>query len=182
MGLTLELFFIFFRLGLVSFGGVFGVLPELERQIVFERQWLDSERFVQAYVLGQFVPGPNMAMCAILGYWVNGWMGAVASFLGIYSGPVLVMGGAYAVYRRWRNNEAVQRAEKALRPVILGLLLASLFRLWWIQAGDAGVAEAALSLLLIGAGSLAYARRWIGGLGLIFASGTAWYLAGYLSS
>ncbi len=175
MALNFEIFWIFLRLGLVSFGGVFGVLPELERQIVFERHWMDSQQFVQAYVLGQFVPGPNMAMCAILGYWVNGIGGAIAAFLGIYSGPTILMAGAYALYRRWRNNDSVKRAERAVRPVILGLLLASLARLWWIQASVEGVIGGIASLLLIALGIWVYYRDWLRGLPLLFVSGALWY-------
>jgi chromate transporter len=175
MALSLEIFFIFFRLGLISFGGVFGVLPELERQIVIERNWVSSHQFVQAYVMGQFVPGPNMAMCAILGFWVNGVAGALAAFAGIYSGPFLVIGAAYMLYKRWRANEAVQRAEKAVRPVILGLLLASLFRLWWIQASPEGMIGSALSLLLIAFAIFAFSRKWLGSLSLLFVSGALWF-------
>ncbi|NUM89597.1 MAG: chromate transporter, partial [Bdellovibrionales bacterium] len=64
--MTLDIFLVFFRLSLLSFGGVFGVLPELERMVVVEQGWLTSEKFLQAYVVGQFVPGPNMAMCPLV--------------------------------------------------------------------------------------------------------------------
>lgn len=176
MALNFEIFWVFFRLGLVSFGGVLGVLPELERQIVHERYWMDSQQFVQAFVMGQFVPGPNMAMCAILGYWVNGWSGAVAAFFGIYSGPTVLMGVAYGLYRRWRSNDSVRRAERAVRPVILGLMLASLVRLWWIQASAEGLAGGLASVVLIAAGVFVYYRDWLKGLPLIFASGALWWL------
>ena len=61
------------------------------------RGFITPEGFVQAFVLGQVVPGPNMAMCPVIGWHVAGLAGAVVAFVGIYSGPVAIMGGAYAV-------------------------------------------------------------------------------------
>ena len=117
----LALFWIFFRLGLVSFGSVFAVLPELQRALV-DQGLITPEGFVQAFVLGQVVPGPAMAMCAVIGWKVAGLAGALVAFVGIYSGPVAIMGGAYAVYHRWRDVTWVRRLELAVRPVVLGLL------------------------------------------------------------
>ena len=93
----MALFWIFFRLGLVSFGSVFAVLPELQRALV-DQGFVTPEGFLQAFVLGQVVPGPNMAMCAVIGWHVAGLAGALVAFVGIYSGPVAIMGAAYAMF------------------------------------------------------------------------------------
>jgi chromate transporter len=71
----LRLFWMFFKVSLVAFGGVFGVLPELQRGIA-ENGWMTPAQFVQAYAVSQFVPGPNMAMTAVVGYAVDGVPGA----------------------------------------------------------------------------------------------------------
>lgn len=177
--LTLQIFWVFFKMGFLSFGGVFGALPELERMVVQEHGWLTSQRFVQAYVIGQFVPGPNMAMCPLIGYWVHGWAGFLAAFAGIYSGPVLVMAAAYRIYHRGRENEKVRRAERALRPVVLGLLAAASTRLWWVQLGEAGRVEQAASLVLVGAAGWAYAKDRLGPILALFSAGLAWYAVGF---
>src|SRR5262249_61579966 len=81
----LGLFWIFFRVGLVSFGGVFSVLPELQRALV-DGGFVTPEGFVQGFVLGQLVPGPDMAMCTAIGWDVAGTAGAVAGLVGIVRG------------------------------------------------------------------------------------------------
>lgn len=188
--ILLQIFWVFFRINLLAFGGVFGVLPELERMIVVEHGWLSHDRFIQSYVLASFVPGPNMAMCPLIGYWVAGWPGWVAGFLGIYSGPLLVMGVAFALYRRYRSLGWVKRTEFALRPLVLGLLIASSLKYGWSQS--AGVtssgfpggalegAQLALRVHLLGfglmaAGLLLYARKRLGPLTTVFASGGVWW-------
>lgn len=167
----LGLFWIFFRLGLVSFGGVFSVLPELQRALV-DGGLVTPEGFVQAFVLGQVVPGPNMAMCTVIGWHVAGPAGALAAFLGIYSGPVAMMGAAYAVYHRWRAVTWVRRLELAMRPVVLGLLAASAASLMWTAAGGRHVLAIAVAVLV---GVLA-ARTRLGALSLLFVGAAAWSL------
>lgn len=168
----LALFWIFFRVGLVSFGGVFAVLPELQHALI-DGGLVTPEGFVQAFVLGQVVPGPNMAMCTVIGWHVAGLAGAVVAFVGIYSGPVAMMGAAYAVYHRWRDVTWVRRLELALRPVVLGLLAASATSLLWTAAGRQHLLAVGVAL---GVGALAVTTR-LGALALLFVGGAAWSVA-----
>jgi chromate transporter len=172
----LALFWIFFRLGLVSFGSVFAVLPELQRALV-DQGFVTPEGFLQAFVLGQVVPGPNMAMCAVIGWQVAGLAGALVAFVGIYSGPVAIMGAAYAVYHRWREVTWVRRLELAMRPVVLGLLAASAASLMWTAAGTRHVLALGVAVLV---GVLAVKTR-LGALSLMFAGALAWSAGQLLS-
>jgi len=165
----LALFWIFFRVGLVSFGGVFSVLPELQRALV-DGGLVTPEGFVQAFVLGQVVPGPNMAMCTVIGWHVAGPAGALVAFLGIYSGPVAMMGAAYAAYHRWRAVIWVRRLELAMRPVVLGLLAASAATLRWTAAGAHHVLALGGAVVV---GALA-AKSRLGALSLLFVGALAW--------
>jgi chromate transporter len=183
--LSLEIFWVFFRISFLSFGGVFGVLPELERNIVVEQQWITHDRFIQSYVVSQFVPGPNMAMCPLIGYWVNGWSGFVAGFFGIYSGPFLVMGLALFLFTRFKSVDWVLRIERALRPLVFGLTFASGLRLWWYQAGGGGVQARSdfelwtlrlLCLILSLSAFEMYRRKWVQPMPLIFAMGALWWV------
>lgn len=175
-----QVFWVFFKINLLAFGGVFGVLPELERMVVGEHAWLTHERFIQSYVVSQFVPGPNMAMCPLIGYWVAGWGGWMAGFVGIYSASWFVMASTFAVYTRHRGKAWVQHLERGFRPAITGLMTASAGVLWWSQS--AGISPeagrvlphvVALALLLVG--TWAYRRGRIGPLTLTFAMGAAWW-------
>ena len=165
----LALFWIFFRLGLVSFGSVFAVLPELQRALV-DQGLVTPEGFVQAFVLGQVVPGPNMAMCTVIGWHVAGLAGAVVAFVGIYSGPVAIMGAAYAVYHRWRKVTWVRRLELAVRPVVLGLLGASAVSLLWTAAGTQRLLALGVAIVVV----VLALRARLDALALLFVGGVAW--------
>lgn len=169
-----QIFWVFFKIGFLSFGGVVGVLPELERMVVFEHGWISSERFVQAYVMGQFLPGPNMAMCPIIGFWTAGIPGAIAAFFGIYTAPVLVMSGGWFLYSRGREKAWVKRAERSARPVLIGLFLAAAVRLWWVQTHSLGIMFQFLSLSLVFLMAYLYQKKKVEVLLLILLSGFIW--------
>ncbi len=179
MTVLLEIFWTFFRVSVLAFGGVFGVLPQIERNVVDQHGWITHEQFVQTYVLSQFLPGPNSAMLPLIGYLVAGWPGFTAGFVGIYGGPIVLMGLSYGLYRRYRDLLWVRRAELAMRPVVLGLIGASAVKLWWTESAVAGPhADAAriLAIPLTAGAITAYLRGWLGPFTLLFAMGIAWWL------
>jgi len=83
----LQLFWVFFRLGLLAFGGSNALLPELERQIVEEQGWLTHQGFVDSFALGQLTPGPALLMVMLAGYRVAGTAGAVVSMVAMLLRP-----------------------------------------------------------------------------------------------
>jgi chromate transporter len=178
--MSFEIFWVFFKIGFMSFGGVFGVLPELERMIVIENKWITHDQFIQSYVMGQFLPGPNMVMCPIIGYWVNGLGGLIAGFIGIYSGPLLVMAAGFKVYTKYRDIDWVRRTEVSLRPLVFGLLGAAVLKLWWLQtAGPTTSLEFLFrftSIFVCGIGIWLVQTRRLGPVSAVFAIGSIWWL------
>ena len=181
MELYLQIFSVFAKISVISFGGVFGVLPEMERLVVGQYAWLTQEKFIQAYVLGQFLPGPNMAMCPIIGYWVGGWGGFMAAFFGIYTAPTILLASACIWFRKNRKLDWVRRSEIAMRPVVLGLLAASCLRMFWYQSGALAplthlpsLVTRFIALVLIGLGILLVAKKKLEPLKVIVGGGVCW--------
>ena len=52
-----DLYLLFFRMGAVTFGGGYAMLPILRREIVQARQWMDEETIMDFYALSQGLPG-----------------------------------------------------------------------------------------------------------------------------
>ncbi len=165
---------VFLKLSLISFGGVFGVLPELERDIVTKFHWLTHDQFIQTFVLAQVVPGPNMVMCPMIGYRIAGLSGFIAGFFGIYSMPLVIMGGAFYFYHRYRNLAFVRKLELGLRPLVLGLIASSAIQLWWEQSStllSQKFPALALSIAITVAGIFWMKSRKVNALVLIFSAG-----------
>lgn len=78
-----EIFLIFLRLGLTSFGGPIAHLGYFRQEFVERRKWLDEHAYANLVSLCQFLPGPASSQVGIaLGLSRGGIPGAIASWLG----------------------------------------------------------------------------------------------------
>src|SRR5579863_7969407 len=78
-----EVFAVFLRLGLTSFGGPVAHLGYFHEDIVVRRKWLDEKTYVDLVALSQFLPGPASTKVGIaLGLSRAGYAGALAAWTG----------------------------------------------------------------------------------------------------
>ena len=118
---ALEVFALFFRFGLLSFGGALGIIPEIQREIVLQRAWLEPRVFTDGYALAQFSPGPNMLAVVFYGFKIAGLPGGFAAFLGMFM-PAAILTAAFA--RAWGllgDAPWPKAIRNALLPIGLGL-------------------------------------------------------------
>lgn len=81
-GTAAEVFTVFLKLGLTSFGGPIAHLGYFHREIIAHRRWLDEAHYAQLVALCQFLPGPASSQLGfLLGLIRAGWLGALAAFL-----------------------------------------------------------------------------------------------------
>jgi chromate transporter len=115
----------FALLTLISFGGVNVVLPDAHRFLVDVHHWLTDQEFADYFAIAQAAPGPNFLMFALIGWKIDGVIGAVAASLAIIlpAGTLAFIGGGLWHYFReapWRR--AVQLG---LAPITIGLVFSS---------------------------------------------------------
>src|SRR5438105_7642243 len=78
-----ELFFVFLRLGLTSFGGPVAHLGYFRAEFVARRKWLDEHAYADLVGLCQFLPGPASSQVGFsIGLMRAGYRGALAAWLG----------------------------------------------------------------------------------------------------
>jgi chromate transporter len=79
----IEIFFIFLRLGLTSFGGPIAHLGYFHDEFVTRRKWLDEQSYADLVALCQFLPGPASSQVGIaIGLSRGGILGAIVAWLG----------------------------------------------------------------------------------------------------
>jgi chromate transporter len=132
----LLLFWVFFRLGLLAFGGSTGVLPELERQVVQEQGWLTTQEFVDSFALGQLTPGPALLMVMFAGYNVAGTSGAVVSLVAIFLPSALMTSFVTANWERLRQQPWLASLQRALAAVAFGLTAAGTYSIIRLAVTD----------------------------------------------
>src|SRR5438105_1478464 len=78
-----ELFFVFLRLGLTSFGGPVAHLGYFRAEYVERRHWLDEHQYADLVGLCQFLPGPASSELGMaIGITRAGLLGGLAAWLG----------------------------------------------------------------------------------------------------
>ncbi|APA84720.1 chromate efflux transporter [Paraburkholderia sprentiae WSM5005] len=89
---VVEVFIVFLKLGLTSFGGPIAHIGYFRREFVERRRWLDDEAFTDLLGLCQFLPGPASSQTGFsIGLLRAGWAGALAAWCGFTLPSVLVM-------------------------------------------------------------------------------------------
>lgn len=88
----LEIFWVFLRLGLTSFGGPVAHLGYFRAELVERRRWVDEHTYADLVALCQFLPGPASSQVGIaLGLFRGGLPGALASWAGFTLPSALVL-------------------------------------------------------------------------------------------
>lgn len=122
-----HLFCVFFKIGLFSFGGGYAVLSLIQKDVVENFQWITTSEFTEIVALSQVTPGPIAINSATyIGYKVTGTVfGSMFTTLGVVLPSFLVISLIIIFLSRFRKSLVVDRAFKALRPTVLGLILAA---------------------------------------------------------
>ena len=119
---VVQLFFEFFLLSLVAFGGATALLPEMHRVVVENHHWLNDATFTHLYAIAQAAPGPNVLVVTLIGWEIAGLAGALAATLAMCL-PMSVL--IYLLIDRWEGF-AGKRWQKAISlgvaPLAVGLI------------------------------------------------------------
>lgn len=88
----LDLFLIFARIGAVTFGGGYAMLPILQKEIVQTRKWASDEEIMDYYAISQCTPGIIAVNTAIfIGYKCKKEMGAICAALGMVFPSIVII-------------------------------------------------------------------------------------------
>ena len=142
---------IFLRIGAVAFGGLGASLALIERELVTRRQWLTAADITEALTYTKLLPGSHgPQVVAYLGYKLGGWPGsavATAAFLFPAALMMLVLAVAYGTVTAL---PALHPAMNGLRAAIVGLLLATTYRLGKANIADRATLGMALASVVAG--------------------------------
>lgn len=113
----------FFLIGLLGFGGGFGMIP-LMKSVTLSHHWLTTHEFTQAVALGQITPGPVAISAAFIGEHAGGWMGGLIATMAVFTPSVLVVILLSYVYRWIRKWPASKTILNATLAGVVGLIAA----------------------------------------------------------
>ena len=125
LGLVMTLATVFLRIGSITFGGGFVMIPLIEAEAVDIHHWLTHQEFADATALGQITPGPVLISATFIGYRVAGVLGALVATISIFLPSFIMTIAAGSSLRRFRKNEVVQAFLRGVTPAVVGLLVAA---------------------------------------------------------
>lgn len=162
-----ELFRLFAKLGFVAFGGPAAHIAMLEDEVVTRRGWMERQHFLDLVGATNLIPGPNSTeMVLHIGYERAGWRGLCVAGVSFIFPAVLLTGLTAWAYVTWGSLPAVEPFLVGIKPAVLVLIVAALWKLgqkaitgWELGLLAIGVAAAALMgvseiLALLGGGFL----------------------------
>jgi chromate transporter len=167
VGLLLALLSIFLRMGSVTFGGGFVMIPLIEAEVVRTNHWLTHQEFADATALGQLTPGPVLITATFIGYRVAGTLGALIATIAVFLPAFVMTLAAGSSLRRFRANRQVQAFLRGVTPAVVGLLIAAA---WSI--GRAGI-HSWLGLMLAVVAALVLLRFRVNPFWVILGAGIA---------
>jgi len=144
------------KVGALSFGGGFVIIPLMQGDAVHVYHWMTNAQFLNAVALGQVTPGPVVATVAAVGYAAHGVAGGLLAALIAFtpSFSFILLGGGR--FERLRGNQSARAFLDGAGPAAIGAILGAAILL-------TGVLDEAWQFVVLGAAAIALlvARRGV---------------------
>ncbi|MBQ4307645.1 MAG: chromate transporter [Lachnospiraceae bacterium] len=131
MNEILKMYLAFFRIGAVTFGGGYAMLPILERDLVEKRGWTTMDELTDYFAIGQCTPGIiSLNVSTFIGNKRAGIPGALAATLGFLTAPIIIILIIAAFLTNFASYSVVQHAFAGIRVCVCVLILEAVLKLW----------------------------------------------------
>jgi chromate transporter len=124
-GGLLALSWVAFKVGALSYGGGFVIIPLMQHDAVHTYHWMSDAQFLNAVALGQITPGPVVQTVAVVGYAAAGVGGGLLAALVAFGPSFLFVAGGASHFDRLRADQCVQAFLTGAGPTVIGAIAGS---------------------------------------------------------
>lgn len=150
MNIFLELFTSFAKVGVMTFGGGYAMIPILEREIVDNKGWATSEELMDYYAVGQCTPGIIAVNTAtFIGHKLKGTLGGIFATLGVVFPSVVIICIIAGLLTNFADIPAVQSAFAGIRVCVCVLIFNAVVKLWKGAIKDKGALVLCLAVFIL---------------------------------
>lgn len=126
MSKLLDLFLIFLKIGAFTFGGGYAMIPQIQREIVDKRKWMNDYEFVEAMAVAQTAPGAIAINTAVYcGFLIAGIGGAITAALAAILPSLITLMIIAKFYGHFGSSEILTAFFKGVRPAIIALIISA---------------------------------------------------------
>ena len=133
--LYLKIFWTFFKIGLLGFGGGYAMISMIQAEVVSNHGWMTNGEFTDIVAISQSTPGPiGINSATYVGYTsvVNagysslwGALGSLIATFAVVLPSLILMLAISRFFMKYKNHPAVEHTFMGLRPAVVGLLVAA---------------------------------------------------------
>ena len=126
-----ELFLVFAKIGVLTFGGGYAMLPIIQREIVEKKGWVTEEEVMDYYAIGQCTPGVIAVNTATFtGRKIGGNLGGIIATAGVVFPSIVIITVIAALIHGFAGFQAVQDALAGIRVCVCVLIFNAVWKMW----------------------------------------------------
>lgn len=125
-----DLFLIFFKINLFTFGGGYTIVPVIRDEFVNKKKLIDDEEMLDIVAIAQSGPGPMAINTSLLtGYRIKGWRGALVSLIASFLPCLIIISIMYYLYKYISTNTIVKSIFMCMSGSISAVLLITVYQM-----------------------------------------------------
>lgn len=118
-----ELFFIFFKLGLFTFGGGYAMIPNIKQVVIEKKKWLTEDEVLEIIAIAESTPGPiAINMATYIGNKQKGFWGSVIATLGVILPSLIIIFAISLFFESFIQNKYVAYAFIGIKCAVAFLI------------------------------------------------------------
>ena len=126
----LESFRTFFKIGAVTFGGGYAMIPIIETEVVDKHQWVNKEELLDLIAIAQSTPGVfAVNISTFIGYKLRGTKGAICATMGAALPSFLIILLIAIFFHQFQDNKVIASIFNGIRPAVVALIAVPTFNL-----------------------------------------------------
>lgn len=128
--LILSIFLSFLKIGPVTFGGGYAMIPLIEREVVEKRKWVRTKDVTEIFAVAESIPGAIAINSAtFIGYRIAGVTGAVTALLGVLLPTFMIVVALSILFTLVQDNPIIEAAFTGIRAAIVALIAYAAYKI-----------------------------------------------------
>ena len=131
MNIFLDMFLTFAKVGVMTFGGGYAMLPILQREVVDNKKWATEEELMDYFAIGQCTPGVIAVNTAtFIGQKNKGVLGGIIATLGVAFPSLIIISLLAGIIEAFSHIAVVQHAFGGIRVCVCVLIVNAVLKLY----------------------------------------------------
>ncbi len=122
----LQLFWVFFKIGLFGFGGGYTMVSMIRMEVVDDYQWMSAGEYADLLAISQMTPGPiSINTATFVGFTQGGILGSILATFALCLPSIILMAFVVALFFKHKESPYIKKPMELMTPVVAGLIISA---------------------------------------------------------